>query len=119
MTGRLKSLQDASLQTADCLEGGCGLREVVGKGDPRAERKKKVVEQLLHKSQHPGAVKDLPSKSKRPGNLVSGVIFQVFCLLFKCCGRPLNPVESIHKDHYKVPPVPVALLASLRDNMGM
>lgn len=40
-------------------------------------------------------------------------------LLFKCCGRPLNPVESVCRNGYKVPPVPAALLASLRGDMGM
>lgn len=81
MRGRLKSLQNASLQMADRLEGGCGLKEVVGKGDPRAERRKKVVEQLLHKSQHPGAVADLPQEQMPRESGVRGDFSSVLLII--------------------------------------
>lgn len=60
------------------------LRDTVG--DPGVKRKSKTAEQMLHE------VLYSPSENKCPGTLVSKVIFQAFCSLFKYCGRPLNPV---------------------------
>ena len=81
MTGRQKSLHGASLQTeliakkVGVTSGTLEVKEVLG-----AERRKKVVEQVRHTLQHPRPVINSPSKRKRPGNLVSKVILQVFCL---------------------------------------
>lgn len=89
--GRQNPLYDVSLKSADCPEvsrnSGSEQEKILG-----AARKDQVVGADAAGSAVPLPVTNSPSKSKCPGNLVSKVIFQVICLLFSCCSRPLNPV---------------------------
>lgn len=94
MTGRQKSLYEVSLQTVLVAKKvGVTSETWSGKEILGAGGKKKGLERVLQKLLHPRPVTNSSSENKCLGNLVSKVILQALCLLVKCHGGPLNPVN--------------------------